>query len=46
MGGIDVKDYHEEEQNRYTLGFILFVLILLVSLFAVSLKVILMVLEI
>jgi len=40
-----VKEQHEEEQNRYTFGFILFVLILLASLFAASLKAILAVLE-
>jgi len=41
-----VREIHEEEQNRYTFGFILFVVILLVSLFAVALKAILTVLEI
>ena len=41
-----MKETHEEEQNRYTFGFILFVLILLVSLFAATLKAILTVLEI
>ena len=46
LRGVDVKEHHEEEQNRYTFGFILFVLILLASLFAASLKAILTVLGI
>ena len=33
-----MKEIHEEEQSRYTLGFFLFVLILLSSIAAVSVK--------
>ena len=44
-GGVDVnevhKEVHEEEQNRYTLGFFLFVLILVSSVTAVAIKAIL-----
>ena len=36
------KEVHEEEQNRYTLGFFLFVLILVSSVVAVSIKVIML----
>jgi hypothetical protein len=33
-----MREVHEEEQNRYTLGFFLFVLILLASVMAASIK--------
>lgn len=36
------KEVHEEEQSRYTLGFFLFVLILVSSVAAVSIKAILL----
>jgi hypothetical protein len=42
LGGVDVNEIHrevqEEEQSRYTLGFFLFVLVLVTSVAAVSIK--------
>jgi len=38
QGVIGMREVHEEEQNRYTLGFFLFVLILLASVVAASIK--------
>jgi hypothetical protein len=35
------REIQEDEQNRYTMGFLLFVLILLVSVLAISAKAVL-----
>ncbi len=38
-GGAFMKEAHEEEQNRYTFGFLLFIFVLAASVLAATLKV-------